>query len=680
MKLFRFVLVLLFMAAAFAACHKSGVSKSQSAGSQEAEERARQADGEELLLSIDSMEQSGRLSEDVANARRTKIYFQLQQYRMAEYYGAKALKGTNLFAEDPHAYYEACQSLVSCAMDNGDMKKGLERATKCLKQMRQDDTPEARMQEAKILSRIGMIQMRIGRMEEAYRNCEESYQLFKDMKLAGKSFNEVYMWYSSVGEMIQHFVICDVPRAIEWLPRMDEAFEAVMQATDTPPSMKDYCLSKLELTKAEIYAKSGQRAEALKHFQAYQQTDIARSGEDWISPMNYYENMGLWKNALAIYDRWDSLSLAQSIPFNKEQQQVAAMRFHAELAMGDRAKALKTAQKIVETLNSVDSISYEADAAQLSVLYETQEKELKIAEQQAALSHQRIVAIVIAISLLFLFFVVFMYFRLRAARRLANEHSKLLTAYDQLEETTAAKERIESELRIARDIQMSMVPSTFPERDGLDLYAYMMPAREVGGDLYNYLVEGDQLYFCLGDVSGKGVPASLFMAQVMRLFRTMAAQKMSPAEMCTRMNAVLCEDNEHGMFVTLFVGIVDFTTGHLTFCNAGHNPPVIGGIHDGDYMEIIPNAPLGLWPDLQYEGEEIDTIKGRPLFVYTDGLTEAENSRQEQFGNERLLHMLRDIRYESSRQVIEVLAEKVAQHRGDAEPNDDLTMLCLRVS
>lgn len=678
MKFFRFVL--LFLAVVFAACQKGGVSQRQSAESQKAEERVRHADGEEQLLSIDSLEQNGRLSENVANARRTKIYFQLQQYRMAEYYGAKALKGTNLFTEDPHAYYETCQSLVSTAMDNGDMKKGLERATNCLKQMRQDDTPEARMQEAKILSRIGMIQMRIGRMEEAFRNCEESYQIFKDMKLAGKSFNEVYMWYSSVGEMIQHFVICDVPRAIEWLPRMDEAFEAVMQASDIPPSMKDYCLSKLELTKAEIYAKSDQRAEALKHFQAYQETDIARSGEDWISPMNYYENMGQWKNALAIYDRWDSLAQAQGIPFNKEQQQVAAMRFHAEQAMGDRAKALKTAQKIVETLNSVDSISYEADAAQLSVLYETQEKELKIAEQQAALSQQRIIAIVIAVSLLFLFFVIFMYFRLRAARRLATEHAKLLTAYDQLEETTAAKERIESELRIARDIQMSMVPSIFPKRDGLDLYASMMPAREVGGDLYNYLVESDTLYFCLGDVSGKGVPASLFMAQVMRLFRTMAGQQMKPAEMCTRMNAVLCEDNEQGMFVTFFVGVVNLTNGHLSFCNAGHNPPVIGGLHDGDFMDVIPNAPLGLWPELEYEGEELNTIKNRPLFLYTDGLTEAENTSQEQFGDERLLHMLRDTRYENARQVIETLAEKVAQHRGDAEPNDDLTMLCLRIS
>ena len=120
MKFFRFVL--LFLAVVFAACQKGGVSQRQSAESQKAEERVRHADGEEQLLSIDSLEQNGRLSENVANARRTKIYFQLQQYRMAEYYGAKALKGTNLFTEDPHAYYETCQSLVSTAMDNGDMK------------------------------------------------------------------------------------------------------------------------------------------------------------------------------------------------------------------------------------------------------------------------------------------------------------------------------------------------------------------------------------------------------------------------------------------------------------------------------------------------------------------------------------------------------------------------------
>ena len=271
-------------------------------------------------------------------------------------------------------------------------------------------------------------------------------------------------------------------------------------------------------------------------------------------------------------------------------------------------------------------------------------------------------------GIIFIAIVVFILLRLQAARRVA--------------ELKTEQERIESELRIARDIQMSMVPNTFPDREGLDMYASMAPARQVGGDLYGYVLDGDKLYFCVGDVSGKGVPASLFMAQATRLFQTLAKQGMLPAEICTRMNDALSgEDNENGMFVTLFLGVIDLKTGHLSFCNAGHNPPVIGGSSSrGDFLKMESNAPLGLWPGLQYVGEEIDTIKGCPLFIYTDGLNEAENPQQQRFGDERLLSILRNTHFGSSQQVVQTLAEEVARHRNGAEPNDDLTMMCIRVA
>ena len=155
---------------------------------------------------------------------------------------------------------------------------------------------------------------------------------------------------------------------------------------------------------------------------------------------------------------------------------------------------------------------------------------------------------------------------------------------------------------------------------------------------------------------------------------------MKPAEICTRMNNALNEDNEQGMFVTMFLGLLDLQTGHLQFCNAGHNPPVIGGgENNGDFLEMESNAPIGLFPGIEYEGEEIDNIKGRAIFVYTDGLNEAEDTEQKQFGDDKLLEILRETKFDSARQVIETLAAQVGKHRNGAEPNDDLTMLCLRV-
>ena len=264
----------------------------------------------------------------------------------------------------------------------------------------------------------------------------------------------------------------------------------------------------------------------------------------------------------------------------------------------------------------------------------------------------------------------------------AGMQQSLVRYIDELKKTTAQKASIESELNVASSIQMSMLPSVFPDRDGLDMYASMAPAKEVGGDLYGYLMKGDNLYFCLGDVSGKGVPASLFMAQVTRLFRTLANHQMSPADICTQMNEALSgEENSTSMFVTMFVGLVDLTTGHLSFCNAGHNPPVIGGgEHHGEFLKMKPNFPIGVLPGLQFQGEEISCIKGRPLFIYTDGLNEAENRQHEQFGDDRLLDILRNTHFESARQVVETLAAEVELHRDGADPNDDLTMMCLRIA
>ena len=337
--------------------------------------------------------------------------------------------------------------------------------------------------------------------------------------------------------------------------------------------------------------------------------------------------------------------------------------------------------------DSVNSYESKRQLAEMNTIWEVDEIKMKQARDQMR-------SIIIIASIIVIALIIFLFFRIRSAKRLRKAHNaleqahgkleethqELLTAYDQLEETTAAKERIESDLRIAREIQMSMVPSSFPERPDLDLYASMTPAKEVGGDLYGYHLMDDQLYFCLGDVSGKGVPASLFMAQATRLFHTLAAQKLMPAEICNQINAALSgEDNEQSMFVTLFVGLVDLQTGHLDFCNGGHNPPVLIGDGTTEFIEMIPNCPIGLWPGMEYEGEVIDDISNRPLFVYTDGLNEAENREKKQFSDERLLEILQTTPFESCRQTVDLLKNEVEKHRDGAEPNDDLTMLCLKV-
>ena len=341
---------------------------------------------------------------------------------------------------------------------------------------------------------------------------------------------------------------------------------------------------------------------------------------------------------------------------------------------GRAADAAKLYRSLYEHQDSTFARDMRMQLDELNTIFKVDELEMKRQLERSRYFIGTILLIIIALT-------VFIYFRHRAAKRLEKAHNELLVAYDQLEETTTAKERIESELRIARNIQMSMVPHEFPSRPELDLYASMIPAREVGGDLYDYILQDDQLYFCVGDVSGKGVPASLFMAQAIRLFRALAKQHQMPDQIATRLNTELTENNESGMFVTMFIGLIRLQDGHLDFCNCGHNPPIMGGDQKGgSFINVEANAPIGLWPDLTFIGEEINSIKGRPLFVYSDGLNEAENPKQEQLGDEKVLEILRETHFESARQVIERLEQEVAQHRQGAEPNDDLTMFCLKIN
>lgn len=381
------------------------------------------------------------------------------------------------------------------------------------------------------------------------------------------------------------------------------------------------------------------------------------------------------------------LRLVEGINDKGDLIRVKQQRAEIMTGMGKDKVAAELYREIYQISDSMNIKDTKRQLAEMNARFNVDELEMKQARMKMEQAQQQRLGIIIIASIVVVSLVIFIYFRLRSAKRLKiahteleKTHSELLTAYDQLEETTAAKERIESDLRIARDIQRSMVPSTFPDRPDLDIYASMTPAKEVGGDLYGYLLQDDKLYFALGDVSGKGVPASLFMAQATRLFRTLAAQQMMPAEICTRINDALSgEDNEAGMFVTMFMGLVDLKTGHLDFCNAGHNPPVLVEFGKAAFIEMLPNAPIGLWPGMQYEGEELQSIMDKPLFVYSDGLNEAENRQQEQFSDERLVEILEKTPFESSKQMIELLSTEVEKHRDGAEPNDDLTMLCVRV-
>ena len=258
----------------------------------------------------------------------------------------------------------------------------------------------------------------------------------------------------------------------------------------------------------------------------------------------------------------------------------------------------------------------------------------------------------------------------------------LVKYIDELKLTTANNERIESELRIAQTIQTGMLPKSFPafpERNDLSLAAKVVPAKEVGGDLYDFFIDNEKLYFIIGDVSGKGIPASLVMAVTCRLFRSVASHLRKPEEIMSSLNVSLSDGNESNMFCTAFLGILDLKTGKLEYCNAGHNPPLIieknGSV---SAMKVTPNLPLGLFSGFPYQGQETVLDKDDVLYMFTDGVNEAENNEKEQFGDDRLMEFLRTRSEREPMIIIEDTLLEIKKHVAGANQSDDITLMCIK--
>jgi len=254
---------------------------------------------------------------------------------------------------------------------------------------------------------------------------------------------------------------------------------------------------------------------------------------------------------------------------------------------------------------------------------------------------------------------------------------------ENLKRETEAKERIESELRIARDIQASMLPQTFPpfpDRKEFEIFALMEPAKEVGGDFYDFFfVEEDKLCFFIGDVSGKGVPAALFMSISKTLLKTEALRGLSARDVVDRVNNILCPDNQMCMFVTVFCVILDLVTGEVDFSNGGHNPPLIcGNGRCFEFINIPKGCVLGAIENSKSGSGKLTLSPGDTIFLYTDGVTEAMNPKRELFSEARLKESLAKLTEKNVTEIAQEMREELRVFAQEEPQSDDITMLVLK--
>ena len=271
----------------------------------------------------------------------------------------------------------------------------------------------------------------------------------------------------------------------------------------------------------------------------------------------------------------------------------------------------------------------------------------------------------------------------RLSADFASMQRDLRAHVEELKETTAKKERVERELQIAHTIQMSLVPRTFPPfigRTDFEIYAVLDPARQIGGDLYDFrLLDDDHLLIVIGDVSGKGIPAALFMAVTRTLLRSLFLEHRETDAVVEHLNEELVQQGDTAMFVTLFAAVIDLVTGEVRYTNGGHCPPYV--VRAAGSVEAVPNVGgiiVGILPDQKYKSAAVRLQPGDTLFFYTDGVTEATDVKGEFFGEDRTLLALEEIGGASCEALVKGVRKRVGVFSDGAEQSDDITVMAFR--
>ena len=656
-------------------------SKEHERLSREAEDIVNKAydvrDYQRIIELVDSLKSLGNMSEVKADYWLGYAYDRLMQKRMAELYWKKGIAAVenSTEVEDVMVYATIVQRLTTLMNVWGEYEAAQQIVLPAIKQMEKLDC-DSTSDYANLLIYEGCYQSRFGITEtKANEYLAQGYRMHLDLIERHPYF--VYYRDAILGLGIICNTFLDIHKygkAFIWTERIAELIREYEKVPDGRPGYAEKQWSRYYIYNAIALEGLGRKDEAASAYQLFQKTSFSRTAEGKILSSNYLGLAGRWQEAADNFSNLNTLMKEQNVGYSLENiQKMLLKKYDVNRRAGRMDSAKAVAMEIIEQLDSAITQSRRADVMEQEAVHQ---KEQEITAERERHMQGRLVSRMVLVAIIIAIMFIYIVVRHIVGARLSKAHNELKTAYDQLEETTTAKERMESELRIARNIQKSMVPSEFPSIEGIDMYASMTPAKEVGGDLYSYLLLDDKLYFCIGDVSGKGVPASLFMAIVTRGFRTLALTGKTPAEIATRLNYELTENNEEGMFVTMFICRLDLKLQRLEYCNAGHNPPIIGNA-DGQFsfLDVLPNAPIGLWPGLEYEGEEIEYLSKRKMLLYTDGLNEAENRQQEQYGDDRIVELLTSLSASNCYDIVEALKADTTRFRDGAEPNDDLTLL-----
>ena len=639
---------------------------------------------ERILSLADSLEKAGKISKGESNYWHGYAHYHMGQREQAKSFWQEAIKVTenSTDANDLMYYAKSANYLTSQLCRYAEYAAALYTALPVINRLEKIEC-DTTSDYTNLLVFAGCCKVYFDKEDSTATDMlERAYQMHidnikqKESKTAYRAamagiINIAYIWNYVKG----------YEQGLSWTDRMGDLMKAYKTQYADDKDFIDKEWARYLIFHATSLEGIGRHDEAEKAYGEYLQTRFSNSREGWTDANDYLTVANRWEEAADNYSSiLEYLQKDLSLYSLDNIQRYLLKKYRAHQMLNQEELVNMTARQICEVLDSAITNNRHLDASELQSIHE---RDMEIVAAEASSARQRQIYTGLVVVILIIAFTIYTVFRHRANLRLRKAHEELKVAYDQLEETTAQKAAIESDLRIASDIQMGMLPEKFPtraERDDVQLYASLTPAKEVGGDLFDFYFRDEKLFFCIGDVSGKGVPASLFMAVTRSAFRTVSAHESMPDRIVMTMNKTIADMNKTHMFVTLFVGVLDLPTGRLRYSNAGHDAPLLIGAGIGE-LPCDSNIPVGFMPSWKYSLQEAQIFTGTTIFLFTDGLTEAMDADNAQFQMERINDVASRAlanQQQEPHQLIDQMIEAVHQFVGDAEQSDDLTMMAIQ--
>ena len=668
----------------FTSC-QSGARKSSSPEATDMITAASKAKDNERVLSLaDSLEKAGKISKGESYYWQGHAHYQMGQREQAKSLWQEAIKVTenSTDANDLVYYAKSASYLTSQLCRYAEYAAALYTALPVINRLEKIEC-DTTCDYTNLLVFAGCCKAYFDKKDSTATDMlERAYRLHTDrirQNASKKAYRDAMVGIINIAYIWNY--VKGYEEGLTWTERMGDLMKEYKTLFADDENYIDKQWARYLIFYATSLEGMGRHDEAERAYGEYLQTRFSNTREGWTDANDYLTVANRWEEAADNYSSiLEYLQKDLSVYSLDNIQRYLLKKYRSHQMLDQEELANMTARQICEVLDSAITNNRHLDASELQSIHE---RDMEIVKAEASSARQRQIYTGLVVAILIIAFTIYTVFRHRANLKLRKAHEELKVAYDQLEETTAQKAAIESDLRIASGIQMGMLPEKFPtraERDDVQLYASLTPAKEVGGDLFDFYFRDEKLFFCIGDVSGKGVPASLFMAVTRSTFRTISAHESMPDRIVTIMNKTIADMNKNHMFVTLFVGVLDLPTGRLRYCNAGHDAPLLVGAGIGE-LPCDSNIPVGFMPTWKYSLQEAQIFTGTTIFLFTDGLTEAMDADNAQFQMERINDVASRAlanQQQEPHQLIDQMTDAVHQFVGDAEQSDDLTMMAIQ--